>query len=208
MVDQATHSSDTMDNQGRWHAGHANIRVHDSPQLIQIDPMDIAGVMRRPCAIVPISGTQQQITITTQDAGPGSGGQGASTTGGGGSSAGSRSSGSSDDPKWEAEFLQLFWEEEKKRAQSKNSSKVRKKRIRTPEQKAIEAARKRMARAKEKETLTEAERLERNRKRRLRERMNRYRKLNKIPAGGAIFPGALLDMGAGSMQHHMDGKQV
>lgn len=95
--------------------------------------MDLAGVMRRPSAIVPANSISQQ-NQQMQDSSAGSGSAPSSRSSGGGNSGGN-----SDDPKWEAEFLHLFWEEEKRRAQHKGSSKVRKKRIRTPEQKAIEA---------------------------------------------------------------------
>lgn len=98
--------------------------------------MDLAGVMRRPSAIVPANSISQQ-NQQMQDSSAGSGSAPSSRSSGGGGGGGS--GGNSDDPKWEAEFLHLFWEEEKRRAQHKGSSKVRKKRIRTPEQKAIEA---------------------------------------------------------------------
>lgn len=100
--------------------------------------MDIAGVMRRPSAIVPAnSNGQQQQLQQQQGTGQSAGHSGSSGSRNSGGSGGG--SGNADDPKWETEFLQLFWEEEKRRAQIKSNSKVRKKRIRTPEQKAIEA---------------------------------------------------------------------
>lgn len=129
----AKHGTVPSPFQARW---HTNIRLHDPQQLIQIDTpfMDMAvaaaGVMRRPSAIVPAASLQQQHQQLQQQQ------QETSGSGNGGRSSGASSA---DDPKWEAEFLQLFWEEEKRRAQHKGSSKVRKKRVRTPEQKAIEA---------------------------------------------------------------------
>lgn len=114
---------------------HTNIRIHE-PQIIQVEApfMDmaaVAGAMRqRPSAIVnaaPPNNNNQTNSAATEA-------RLETTTGGRNSS----SSGPNDD-KWEAEFLAAFWEEVKRRAMQKSSAKVRKKRVRTPEQKAIEA---------------------------------------------------------------------